>query len=116
MKTDAIRRLIKACEILENTISGVLCDEGIEDKAAIDEAKAELSALETALAWHGPDGLLAEIAEKDKVWPFATALMDVLDCPRDTMREWYLVAGARATSTQLAAALCKATEEADGTT
>jgi len=50
METEAIRKLIAACETLESTISGVLADEGLEDKAAIDEARAELSALEARIA------------------------------------------------------------------
>jgi uncharacterized protein YPO0396 len=45
MKTEAIEALITTCERLNNTISGVLHDEGIEDKAAIVDARAELDAL-----------------------------------------------------------------------
>ena len=45
MTTGAIEKLITACETLEGAISGVLRDEGIEDKAAIEAARAELDAL-----------------------------------------------------------------------
>jgi len=50
MKTEAIKSLIRACEMLENTISGVLSDDGLEDKAVIERAKVELADMEAEIA------------------------------------------------------------------
>jgi len=62
MKTEKIRRLIQACEILDATVEGVLKTEGLEDRAAIDEARAELEALEAENAAMR-EALMVELGE-----------------------------------------------------